>query len=66
MDLLEKEHPRISAGTGLGYGKSGHRDVCKTVEDRAKFTINCLYTHRRGKPYQYVRKCMILNDLREI
>jgi len=27
MDLIQREHPRISAGTGVGYGKTGSQRI---------------------------------------
>jgi len=48
VDLLQREHPQILAGKGVGYGKNWllaykTGSISETVEDRAKVTINSLY-----------------------
>ena len=44
IDLLKREHPRILAETGAGYGKMAYKtcNISETAEDRAKVS-NCIY-----------------------
>jgi len=66
--IVQRKHPQISDGRGVGYGKVGVQNtkavvqcVSETGQDIANITIDCLY--KVVYEDRFSPKCVTLNDL---